>query len=304
MKLFAIALATTLIALPALATPGGESGNTNCQGVGNVNSPCNPSDELGNGNNGNSSSNSNSNVNENTNSNSASSNSRSGARSNSSAYVSGVNPTATGGTSNSNATGGAGGNATGGTSNSTSNAAGGTGGNATGGVSSSISSSEGGKGGKGGQGGKGGYSAATGGDSSASGGSSSSSSRNKINNSSSSHSYYERETPVAPLLTTSDSATMEGVTVPLPTIGISGFYSNGDNSWNNDNRDDVGVTLGLRLPLGGAAFRDAALRREKFQIVKEAIYLKEKGLLTYTAFPEHYIALHGAAPSPTDRPIK
>lgn len=97
---------------------------------------------------------------------------------------------------------------------------------------------------------------------------------------------------------------MEGVTVPLPTIGISGFYSNGDNSWNNDNRDDVGVTLGLRLPLGGGQFRDAALRREKFQIVKEAIFLKEKGVLTYEAFPEHYIALHGAAPSPTDRPIK
>ena len=225
-------LACLLLAAPALATPGGEGGNSNCQGVGNPNSPCQPSDNDGgsqpNGNSGsdtnaNNSNIQNSNINENNianknnNVNATNSASRSGASSNSSSHVSGLNATATGGTSTS-----------------------------------------------------------------------------------SSRSYYERETPVAPLLNRADSATMEGVTVPLPTIGISGFYSNGDSSWNNDNRDDIGVTLGLRLPLGGGQFREAALRREKFQIVKEAIYLKEKGVLTYEAFPEHYVALYGAALSPTD----
>ena len=227
-------LASLLLAAPALATPGGEGGNSNCQGVGNPNSPCQPSDNDGgsqpNGNSGsdtnaNNNNNQNSNINENNIANknnnvkATNSASRSGASSNSSSHVSGLNATATGGTSTST---------------------------------------------------------------------------------SSSHSYYERDTPVAPLLNRADSATMEGVTVPLPTIGISGFYSSGDNSWNNDNRDDVGVTLGLRLPLGGGQFREAALRREKFQIVKEAIYLKEKGVLTYEAFPEHYVALYGAALSPTD----
>ena len=225
-------LASLLLAAPALATPGGEGGNSNCQGVGNPNSPCQPSDNDGgsqpNGNSGsdtnannnniqNSNTNENNIANKNNNVNATNSASRSGASSNSSSHVSGLNATATGGTSTS-----------------------------------------------------------------------------------SSRSYYERETPVAPLLNRADSATMEGVTVPLPTIGISGFYSNGDSSWNNDNRDDIGVTLGLRLPLGGGQFREAALRREKFQIVKEAIYLKEKGVLTYEAFPEHYVALYGAALSTTD----
>lgn len=257
MKKFAFILATTLLTAPALATPGGENGNSNCNGQGNPNSFC----EVEHPGNGGGIVNNNSNSNSNT--------------------IESINDN----TSNSNATGGAGGQ--GGSSSSNSSAAGGQGG-------------LGGQGGQGGQGGKGGQ----GGHSSATGGNSSASNRNSISNTSNSQSYYERETPIAPLLDTSDSAQMEGITVPLPTIGISGFYSNGDNYWGNSNRNDFGVTLGIRTPLGAGAFRDAAMRREKFQIVKEAIFLQEKGVLTYSAFPEHYIALHGAAPSPTDSPIK
>lgn len=40
--LFVAASAVALIATPVFASPGGEGGNTNCNGVGNVNSPCIP----------------------------------------------------------------------------------------------------------------------------------------------------------------------------------------------------------------------------------------------------------------------
>jgi len=41
--LFVAASAFAMVTVPALATPGGEGKNTGCNGVGNVNSPCDPS---------------------------------------------------------------------------------------------------------------------------------------------------------------------------------------------------------------------------------------------------------------------
>jgi len=112
---------------------------------------------------------------------------------------------------------------------------------------------------------------------------------------------------VAPLLTRSDSAVLDNVVVPLPTFGLSGFATRGDASYGD--RDDYGVTLGFRAPIGAGGFKRAALRRDLFRATQEALVLRKQGILSQEAHPEHYAALYGPTvaaeePSTEDLPIR
>ena len=96
---------------------------------------------------------------------------------------------------------------------------------------------------------------------------------------------------MAPLLSGSDDAVLDGVIVPLPTVGLSGFATRGDSLYGE--RDDYGVTLGFRTPLGAGRFRSAALRRDLFRATQEALKLREQGILSQEAHPDHWEALYG-----------
>lgn len=112
---------------------------------------------------------------------------------------------------------------------------------------------------------------------------------------------------MAPLLGNSDQAVLDGVVVPLPTLGLSGFATRGDSLYGD--RDDYGVTLGFRAPLGAGRFRSAAIRRDKFRAIQEALKLRQQGVLDQEAHPEHWEALYGPVaaseePSSEDLPIR
>ena len=96
---------------------------------------------------------------------------------------------------------------------------------------------------------------------------------------------------MAPLLSGSDDAVLDGVVVPLPTVGLSGFATRGDALYGD--RDDYGLTLGFRTPIGSGGFRAAAIRRDKFRAIQEALKLREQGVLDQEAHPEHWQALYG-----------
>ena len=112
---------------------------------------------------------------------------------------------------------------------------------------------------------------------------------------------------MAPLLDNSDQAVLDGVVVPLPTAGLSGFATRGDSLYGE--RDDYGLTLGFRTPLGAGRFRAAAIRRDKFRAIQEALKLREQGVLDQEAHPEHWEALYGPVavseePSTEELPIR
>jgi len=104
------------------------------------------------------------------------------------------------------------------------------------------------------------------------------------------------DVPTAPLLNNGDNVTVDGITAPLPTIGMSGFYTGSDYY-----SDDYGFTLGVRFPLGGGEFRERAIRRDQFRLAKEAIFLRDNGLISEDdpgQFEEHHALLYGEATAP------
>jgi len=275
MKILPILLTLSLIGAPAYANQGGEGGNTNCNGVGNANSPCSGGAGGGGGGNPNPPAGSPvtvSNTNRNTNrvsSRNTNSQRQSQSQGQAQTSINNVRSVATGG--------------------------------------------RGGQGGQGGQGGRSSSSAQGGASSSRSASQSASAARSGPSQSSLSFRdnsvVYgdERETPIAPLLSGSDDAVLDGVVVPLPTLGLSGFATRGDASYGD--RDDYGVTLGFRAPLGAGGFKRAALRRDLFRATQEALVLRKQGILSQEAHPEHYAALYGPTvadeePSTEDLPIR
>ena len=112
---------------------------------------------------------------------------------------------------------------------------------------------------------------------------------------------------MAPLLDSSDQAVLDGVVVPLPSLGISGFATRGDSLYGD--RDDYGVSLGFRLPIGYDKYDRAARRRDLFRATQEALLMRKQGILDPEAHPEHYEALYGPTevaeePSTEDLPIR
>ena len=205
-------------------------------------------------------------------------------------------------------------------SNSSATAVGGAGGR--GGNASSIATGQGGRGGAGGNGGNGGSGGlggrggsggtanAAGGNSSATGGAANAkggkggkainkgnkqTTKVKVVNKDGGRGRYG-DVPTAPLLNNGDNVTVDGITAPLPTIGMSGFYTGSDYY-----SDDYGFTLGVRFPLGGGEFRERAIRRDQFRLAKEAIFLRDNGLISEDdpgQFEEHHALLYGEATAP------
>ena len=168
----------------------------------------------------------------------------------------------------------------------------------------------GGSGGLGGRGGSGGTANAAGGNSSATGGAANAkggkggkainkgnkqTTKVKVVNKDGGRGRYG-DVPTAPLLNNGDNVTVDGITAPLPTIGMSGFYTGSDYY-----SDDYGFTLGVRFPLGGGEFRERAIRRDQFRLAKEAIFLRDNGLISEDdpgQFEEHHALLYGEATAP------
>ena len=168
----------------------------------------------------------------------------------------------------------------------------------------------GGSGGLGGRGGSGGAANAAGGNSSATGGAANAKGGkggkaiNKGNKQTTNIKVVNKDggrgrygdVPTAPLLNNGDNVTVDGITAPLPTIGMSGFYTGSDYY-----SDDYGFTLGVRFPLGGGEFRERAIRRDQFRLAKEAIFLRDNGLISEDdpgQFEEHHALLYGETTAP------
>ena len=91
------------------------------------------------------------------------------------------------------------------------------------------------------------------------------------------------------------------VVVPLPTVGVSAFGSRDANVFGGDSiRDTYGVQAGFSIPLGTGQTRRAAdqviARRDaemRFQLIQEATYMLQAGVLSEEVYPEHWAALYG-----------
>ena len=122
------------------------------------------------------------------------------------------------------------------------------------------------------------------------------------------------ETAVAPLPGSGAPGQIGDIVVPLPTIGVGGFVSGSEygdiyGDGFDNNRNDYGVSIGINIPLGAGEFRDAARReiarrdaraqeqadRAQFRLIQEAVFLRDRGILSEEAHPRHYAALYGTA---------
>ena len=105
---------------------------------------------------------------------------------------------------------------------------------------------------------------------------------------------------VAPLPAAGKAGMIGDIAVPLPTISVGGFASGGDYDANfrsldgGHTRQNYGVTLGFHVPLGtgdwkGYAAAEAKRRadRANFVLIKEAIVLKDAGVLSKDVHTAH-----------------
>ena len=111
------------------------------------------------------------------------------------------------------------------------------------------------------------------------------------------------EAVVAPTPNETAPGRVGDVVVPLPTVGVSAFGSRDTNVFGGDSeRSTYGVQAGFSIPLGTGQTRRAAdqviARRDaemRFQLIQEAAYMLEVGVLSKEVHPEHWAALYGSA---------
>ena len=111
------------------------------------------------------------------------------------------------------------------------------------------------------------------------------------------------EAVVAPTPNATAPGRVGDVVVPLPTVGVSAFGSRDNNVFGNDSeRSTYGVQAGFSIPLGTGQTRRAAdqviARRDaemRFQLIQEAAYMLEVGVLSKEVHPDHWAALYGSA---------
>ena len=113
------------------------------------------------------------------------------------------------------------------------------------------------------------------------------------------------ETAVAPLPGSGAPGQIGDIVVPLPNISAGAFASGSEYNdiygGGNNTRNDYGVSIGINVPLGAGQFRDAAkaeMRRRsdraQFLLIREAVWLRDNGILSEEAHPRHWAALYGA----------
>ena len=109
------------------------------------------------------------------------------------------------------------------------------------------------------------------------------------------------EATVAPLPENGVPGQVGDVIVPLPSITGGAFITEDDGVFGLNDRDTRGVTLGFQIPLGTGQVRRAAeqviARREsaqRFQLIQEATWMLQRGILSEDVHPEHWAALYGA----------
>ena len=107
------------------------------------------------------------------------------------------------------------------------------------------------------------------------------------------------EATVAPLPQNGVPGQVGDVITPLPSV-MGGGFATRDNDIFGGDRTTSGVTLGFQIPLGTGQTRRAAeqiiARREaasRFQLIQEATWMLQQGVLSETAHPEHWAALYG-----------
>lgn len=110
------------------------------------------------------------------------------------------------------------------------------------------------------------------------------------------------EATVAPPVTTSAPSRVGDVVVPLPSIGVSAFGTRDNDVFYGEDRTTTGAQIGFHFPLGTGQSRRAAeqviARREganRFQIMQEAVWLRDNGALSQEVHPAHWAALYGSS---------
>ena len=111
------------------------------------------------------------------------------------------------------------------------------------------------------------------------------------------------EAVVAPTPNPTAPGQVGDVIVPLPTVGVSAFGSRDNNVFGGDTeRSTVGVQAGFSIPLGTGQTRRAAeqviARRDsamRFQLIQEAAFMLQAGVLSEEVHPEHWAALYGTS---------
>jgi len=111
------------------------------------------------------------------------------------------------------------------------------------------------------------------------------------------------EATVAPLPQNGVPGQIGDVIIPLPSIR-GGVFTTRDNDIfiNGSDRSTTGVSVGFQIPLGTgqvvAAAEQIVARREsaaRFQLIQEATWMLQQGVLSETAHPEHWVALYGSS---------
>lgn len=114
--------------------------------------------------------------------------------------------------------------------------------------------------------------------------------------------YYAAEAAVAPLPVPGVPGQIGDVVVPLPSVGIGVFGSRDEVPGFGGQRNTYGAGVGFHIPLGTARFNEWAeaeaanrANKAKFRLIQEAVWLRERGVLTEDAHPRHWQALYGDA---------
>lgn len=111
------------------------------------------------------------------------------------------------------------------------------------------------------------------------------------------------EATVAPLPENGVPGQIGDVVIPLPSIRGGVFTTRDNDIFYGGDRSTTGATIGFQIPLGTgqvvAAAEQIVARREsaaRFQLIREATWMLQQGVLDADAHPEHWAALYGAPP--------
>ena len=130
------------------------------------------------------------------------------------------------------------------------------------------------------------------------------STRSRANNNGNSQTVNFNQAPdaaIAPAPNPTAPGRVGDVVVPLPTVGVSAFGSRDTSVFGDDSqRSTYGAQFGFSIPLGTGQTRRAAeqviARRDaemRFQLIQEATYMLQAGVLSEEVHPEHWAALYG-----------
>ena len=104
---------------------------------------------------------------------------------------------------------------------------------------------------------------------------------------------YERPVTVAPVYRPTHES-IGDISYPVPAFGGGAYAVTQPNG-----EMDYGVTVGITIPLGSSIAKDAAAveaqrrkDRAQMELIAEALWLRDKGLLDEAKYPRHYAAIN------------